>query len=177
MQRDQSAVTAFHEAGHVISAWICEVDVTRISINPHDGMLGHVMYNFSQHQRELLEQNDHNFLSKLTIMSLSGMTADYIHWNNNHVATDDELSGHYDDQQKAQSYLQRIGKHGNSYLDAYTGGSLKIIQHPRNWQTLEKLANRVLDKKILYAHDMIDLVNEVDKIKDDFWEFVELLRS
>lgn len=175
MPRNQLEVTAYHEIGHVISAWCCGIDVAEVSIIPTNDMLGYTLCNFTDEQKQKNDNDDPAFIKKLIIRDLGGMTADYTHWGQDASFSDDELRGHWSDQSNAQRHLSRLGLHGATNLNAFVGISLTLWKNENHVQLLHELSSRLLESKHLKADQLSKFSGRVELIKDDFIDYVFLV--
>jgi ATP-dependent Zn protease len=73
-KRNDVEVTAYHEAGHAVMAMAVGLPVTHISIEPNDLSKGSVGW------QKTAEFTDEEYRQRAILIQMSGMTADFIHW-------------------------------------------------------------------------------------------------
>lgn len=133
--REQTHVTAYHEAGHAVMAMSCGFPVSRISIRPNETSLGHVAYSI----REELTPGTRR---RLVLVSCGGLAADYLHYRKNTPSGVNEHEapmGHFGDQEHGRNMLSLIGESGE--FDNYLTLTLWYLGAPERWRIVEEIAS------------------------------------
>lgn len=129
--RDQSAITTYHEAGHVVMAMANGFTVTRMSNVASDVGRGFVEWQSPQ------PPTTASRVGSVLVLS-AGIAADYIHWNQNGAAADEVIKGHNDDRRQAEIHLDAIGQSGE--FETYVGMSTHFLRRPVVWQWVDDFA-------------------------------------
>lgn len=168
MERNQTTITAYHEAGHAVIAMANGFTVTEI-VNFSDAQ-GHGFFRF-QHPT-LLSTIDR---VRMVTVYAAGAAADYVHWSRectklgSREGGDELCEGNIRDQRDAEEHLIALGDSGRFW--DYFAVALALLKKPEIWQLVESLGElmritpRLDGQEVLQrAFDKIPKINE-DEIK------------
>jgi hypothetical protein len=176
MSRPQKEITAYHEAGHAVMAWSCNLLVSKISIVASDDGLGLTALSLLEHQRVAREKGQPEMLKRLVLYYVGGIAGDYAHWNRDERAKPDEISkGHSNDQSKASDLLRVLGHDGD--LGAYLAMAANWTDKPQVWSVLEEVAKQLMEKEELAGPDLTQFSDVTPRLTSDFFSLLDRARE
>lgn len=133
--------TAYHEAGHALTAYTLRIRIVRVSIEPNEreGSLGHLQYSGKMDTlpRELVEDR----LTRIVRVLMSGLVAERLFTGKDNLAgaaSDlaiiDSIAPHLWSEEAKANALQNLWQ--------VTEQSLK---QPKTWARVSRLADHLLD--------------------------------
>ncbi len=136
MERNQTTITAYHEAGHAVVAMANGFTVTEI-VNFSDARgRGYVSFQHPLHLSTI------DRVRMVTVFA-AGAAADYVHWSRECTKLgssedgDELCEGNIGDQRDAEEHLIALGDSGRFW--DYVGVALAILKKPEIWQLVESL--------------------------------------
>lgn len=129
VSRNQSVITAYHEAGHAVMAAASGFHVTEITNVPSELGMGYVRYNITQTRTEIIHKCH-------VLVLASGIAADYLHWQQLGLNNEENPQGYFSDLREAENILHGIGQSG--FRDAYIGAAISFLK--TRWAIVDEIA-------------------------------------
>lgn|GEM_PF-4104577 len=156
MNRKQLDIVCFHEAGHAVMAFLCGAMVESVTVSPEP----FVQYRYSSKFPPQIR----------ALISLAGMAADYIHWQNDtEKQSDENITGDKSDQRRALDTLQEINH--SEYIGQYIAFSSRILNSFPYIGYLKEIAQLLILKSELSSEEIVHYFNNIPKY--DHSELVE----
>ena len=170
MERSQSAITAYHEAGHAVLAMANGFRVSEIASSSDEFGHGHVIYSYPKNP---------SYMDRLriVIIAAAGAAADFCNWDaemtrQGGVSTGDEcIRGIGSDVASAHRQLSEIGDPGS--FEDYVGVAMAFLKRPEIWHWVELFGESMQKIQLLNGQVVLERAfNQVPKISEAevlFW--------
>jgi hypothetical protein len=171
---DDLEVTAYHEAGHAVVAWACDIGVKMISLIPSrttgSVKFGCAEFEYADEQDAAFEARDPIFIDRMILTGLGGPAAEYRH-------SPTTMSANQNDKRMVLNLLSRIGRCTEQDYTFYWNTTLEQICLPDIWSIVEHLAQILTTSEVLTALQMDSLLEyfskSTPKFPPDFWQRLE----
>jgi ATP-dependent Zn protease len=154
--------TAYHEAGHIVAAYLMGHELTSVTIIPSENALGVAKSHpftddFDVEKFSLYDIKDYNLLFKLLVSSCAGQVAAHI------ASGRKDKIGCYDDYEQVTELMFKFNLDDEMIKSLYKSSEIytrQILEYQEVWELVESIAKKLLVKKELNHDDIFSIIEE-----------------
>ncbi|WP_144428469.1 hypothetical protein [Azospirillum thiophilum] len=166
MSREQTAIIAYHEAGHAVMAMANGFRVTRVACVANADSQGHTEYEVPN--PPTMESHRGGAL-----VAAAGLAADRLHAEKLGVAHKEGSEGYFGDQDNASVHLHELGHDGQFPL--YVAVARHFLGLGHVWKFVELLAELLMETEEINGRDFLhDLSQQVPRVEPTVFQVIEM---
>jgi len=162
-------LTAYHEAGHAVMAYILRLRLIEITIIPDEDYLGRVSRGASRtiHPDWEADQKTRTELERLSMQALAGNVAEHLFTGRRHKA------GSYADYHKVVNYLSFLAgpKEMTYYVEYLWHRTKGTLRADHWWLAVQRLTEELLKCRRLRSKRIREIIRQA--IDEDFYRKVQ----